>query len=88
MVGYSFEEFIAEEKHNKLVLAIGNTIVDNDYTIRQAAANLCISKTTAHSYIHKDLKALNSDLYDEVKTILNKHKKNRVNQMNKARRFK
>lgn len=88
MVGFSFEQFLKEEAHREKVITIANSIVDNNYTIRQVAANVCLGKSTVHTYIHRDLKQLNPDLYIQVKTILNKHKKDRVNRMNIARRFK
>jgi len=45
-------------------------IVDNNSTIRKAAQNFGISKTTMHTHVTKKLKQLDLELYKEVRVVL------------------
>lgn len=50
-------------------------IVTYNQSIRVVAENWGIAKTTLYNFIKRDLPYLDSQLYDEIKEKLNKHKK-------------
>lgn len=52
---------------------IASYILLHHSTIRQAAEAYCISKSTAHYYIHRFLSKLDKIQYDEVCTVLNEN---------------
>ena len=52
-------------------------IVDNHTTVRAAATNFGISKSTVHKDVTQVLKTANKSLYLDVKSVLEKNKKER-----------
>ena len=56
---------------------LGQYVIENSATVRQAAQYYGISKSTVHKDITVKLKYINKSLYKQVKTILNKNKSER-----------
>ena len=56
---------------------LGQYIVEHGTTVRQTAANFCVSKSTVHKDVTERLKKLNSALYAEVARVLEKNKAER-----------
>ena len=56
---------------------LGKFIVENNATVRSAAQQFGISKSTVHQDITTKLEKANKALYDEVKTVLDKNKQER-----------
>ena len=52
-------------------------IIDNNATVRQAAAIFGISKSTVHKDLISKLKYINPMLYSQVKVVLEKNKAER-----------
>ena len=52
-------------------------IIENNATVRAAAKEFSISKSTVHKDVSERLKKLNPHLYSQVKTVLEKNKKER-----------
>lgn len=77
-------DWLEEEHKKETILEIAEYIIDNDATVRNASDNLLIPKTTIHRYMVKELKHLNIELYDQVRTIFNRHYKERVPRMIKS----
>lgn len=50
-------------------------IVTYNQSIRVVAENYGLCKSSLHNFIKHDLPYLDSQLHDEVKVVLNKHKK-------------
>lgn len=50
--------------------ALGQYIVENDATIRQAAKEFLYSKSTVHIDVSKRLKSVDRRLYEQVKIVL------------------
>lgn len=56
---------------------IANFIIKNNSTVREAAKNFGISKSTVHKDITEKLLKVNRSLFLEVEKILDKNKKER-----------
>lgn len=61
----------------KRCISIGYYIVDTKCTVRQAAKEFGISKSTVHNDVTKRLSQINPLLYSEVKQILENNKAER-----------
>lgn len=48
-------------------------IVDYNWSLRRTAKEMCVSKTTLHTYIHKYLPYYDDDKWVQVKNRLNKN---------------
>lgn len=49
-------------------------LVEYNYSIRVSARDLCVSKSTLHRDVNNVLPHLSIELYDQVRTILKKHR--------------
>ncbi|MGN0613151.1 MAG: sporulation transcriptional regulator SpoIIID [Porcipelethomonas sp.] len=56
---------------------LGQYIVENNATVRTAAKNFGISKSTVHKDVSERLMKIQPQLYSEVKKILEKNKRER-----------
>ncbi len=56
---------------------LGKYIVENNATVRAAARQFGISKSTVHQDITTKLEKTNASLYNEVKAVLDKNKQER-----------
>ena len=52
-------------------------IIENNATVRQAAAKFGISKSTVHKDVTERLRKLGSPLYEQVVKVLNKNRSER-----------
>ncbi len=52
-------------------------IIVNNTTVREAAKEFCVSKSTVHKDVGTRLKEINKPLYRKVKTVLEKNKSER-----------
>ena len=59
------------------VLELAHYIIENKSTVRAAAKEFNISKSTVHKDVTERLKTFNKSLYSEVKNILNTNKEQR-----------
>ena len=62
--------------HERAVI-LGQYIVKNNSTVRDAAKHFGISKSTVHQDVTKRLRAIDIILYYKVKKVLNKNKEER-----------
>lgn len=67
--------YLASGKERCVVLAL--YIIENNATVRAAAARFGISKSTVHKDVTQTLKAINKSLYLDVKSVLAKNKEER-----------
>ena len=67
--------YIATDKERCVVL--GSYIVENNATVRRAAQRYGVSKSTVHKDVTHTLKGVNRQLFEEVKKVLDKNKKER-----------
>lgn len=58
---------------DKIIIEMAKFMLENNYTVREAAKHLNISKTRLHDCMHKKLKYIDMDLFDEVQLMFNKH---------------
>ncbi len=58
-------------------LAIANYIIENKCTVRKAASQFGISKSTVHKDVSDRLKYTNMSLYNQVKEVLEVNKSER-----------
>ncbi|MBR4949309.1 MAG: sporulation transcriptional regulator SpoIIID [Clostridia bacterium] len=56
---------------------LGNYILDEKVTVRNAAKKFGISKSTVHKDITERLRKINPPLYNEVRKVLDKNKSER-----------
>ena len=56
---------------------LGTYIVENHATVRVAAQQFNVSKSTVHKDVTQVLKRVNAALYEQVQEILNKNKNER-----------
>ena len=52
-------------------------MIDTGATVRDAAKKFLISKSTVHKDVTERLKHLNEDVYEQVRTVLDKNKQER-----------
>lgn len=64
---------IVEER----AIELGEYIVENKTTVRQAAKKFGVSKSTVHTDVSLRLKSLNPHLYNEVRAVLDVNKAQR-----------
>lgn len=62
------------ESNQERCITLGLYIVENNATVRAAARQFGISKSTVHQDITTKLEKTNLTLYNEVKAVLNKNK--------------
>ena len=67
---------------------LGNYIIENNATVREAAAWFGISKSTVHKDVTEKLKRSNFVLYNQVKEVLDKNKAERHLRGGEATRIK
>lgn len=65
------------DSNQERCVILGKFIVENNATVRSAARQFGISKSTVHQDITVKLEKTNKALYDEVKTVLEKNKQER-----------
>ena len=58
-------------------MEIARYIIENNTTVRQAAKQFGISKSTVHKDVTERLKHIDKDLYEEVREVLNQNKAER-----------
>ena len=58
-------------------IALANYIIENKCTVRKAAKQFGISKSTVHKDVSERLKYSNMNLYDQVKEVLEINKQER-----------
>ena len=58
-------------------VVLGLYIVENNTTVRMAATRYGISKSTVHKDVTQTLRHVNKSLYLDVKSVLEKNKKER-----------
>ena len=63
-------------------------LIERDATVRAVAYAFSVSKSTVHKDITEKLKRINPDLYDSVRTILEKNKSERHLRGGEATRIK
>ncbi len=66
----------APNKDERCVM-LGHYIVENNATVRAAARQFGISKSTVHQDITEKLEKVNKPLHDEVKAVLDRNKQER-----------
>ena len=67
--------YISAEKERCVLLA--NYLIENDCTVRVAAARSGVSKSTVHKDVTQVLPHVNKALYAHVKEVLDKNKRER-----------
>ncbi len=65
------------EGNQERCVILGKYIVENNATVRAAARQFGISKSTVHQDITTKLEKTNASLYNEVKAVLDKNKQER-----------
>ena len=65
------------ETNQERCVILGHYIVENNATVRAAAKQFGISKSTVHQDITTKLEQVNRQLHDEVKAVLDKNKQER-----------
>ena len=66
-----------QEYIEKRVLEISNYIIQSGATVRQAAAQFGVSKSTVHKDLTERLPELNKELFEKVKVVLDNNKAER-----------
>ena len=69
------------------VVKVANYIAKNKSTVRNAAKNFGISKSTVHKDVSERLRKINQNLYIEVKKVMNKNKEIRHIRGGQATKF-
>ncbi|MCM1164900.1 MAG: sporulation transcriptional regulator SpoIIID [Lachnospiraceae bacterium] len=65
------------DSNRERCVILGKFIVENNATVRAAARQFGISKSTVHQDITVKLEKANKALYEEVKSVLDKNKQER-----------
>ena len=56
---------------------LGLFMIENNSTVRAAAAHFCVSKSTVHKDLTERLQEIDIDLYEQVRDILEQNKAER-----------
>ena len=64
-------------KGNERCLVLGEYLVEHQSTVRSVAQIFGVSKSTVHKDVTQTLKNINRSLYIDVKSVLEKNKKER-----------
>ena len=67
--------YLSSSKERSVILAL--YIIENNATVRATASRFGISKSTVHKDVTQTLKNINRSLYLDVKSVLEKNKKER-----------
>ncbi len=67
--------YISSEKERCVLLA--NYLIENNATVRSAAARFGVSKSTVHKDVTQTLRRINPTLYREVQRVLEVNKQER-----------
>lgn len=67
---------------NELILTVATYIKTTDKSIREVATDFGLAKSTVHDLITKSLISINPQLAEEVKTILQEHRRSFNNKRN------
>ena len=67
--------YLSSGKERSVALAL--YIIENNATVRATASRFGISKSTVHKDVTQTLKNINRSLYLDVKSVLEKNKKER-----------
>lgn len=68
---------LVEESNQERCVILGHYIVENNATVRSAAKQFGISKSTVHQDITSKLEQVNRTLHTEVKQVLDRNKQER-----------
>ncbi len=68
---------LIEDSNQERCVILGHYIVENNATVRSAAKQFGISKSTVHQDITAKLERINRQLHDEVKLVLDRNKQER-----------
>lgn len=66
-----------ENSADERAILLAKYIIENSATVRCTAKVNCVSKSTVHSDVTKRLKKINGELYEQVRAVLEKNKKER-----------
>ncbi len=61
----------------KRAIELGRYIINNNATVRAAAAHFSVSKSTVHSDVTAKLKRIDPRLYQKVREVLDENKRQR-----------
>ena len=75
--------YIEEQKRIEKYMDAVRYMLDNDTSLRKAAENCMISKSTLHRFIHKELVHIDLSLFDDAIILLKKNKR----EVNNFKRF-
>lgn len=67
--------YLSSGKERSVILAL--YIIENNATVRATASRFGMSKSTVHKDVTQTLKNINRSLYLDVKSVLEKNKKER-----------
>lgn len=70
-------QICVKEKVEERAVILGEYIIENKATVRKAAQKFGVSKSTVHKDVSERLKYINTQLYKEVKNILETNKSQR-----------
>lgn len=70
-------EKVMDEELTLRVLRLGRYIAENDATVRRAAKEFGISKSTVHKDVAERLEYINKPLFRRVRKVLDKNKEER-----------
>lgn len=60
--------------YDRMIIGIAYYILESRCTVRQCAEVFGVSKSAVHSYMSKNLKYIDIDLYDDVRKVLDYNK--------------
>ena len=64
-------------EHEERAKALGEYIVKNKATVREAAKHFSVSKSTVHTDVAYRLRSIDGELWDSVRAILQENKQTR-----------
>lgn len=70
-------DLYAMTPHELFIVRCMIELLDNNWTLREAAKNLVVSKSTLHRWIHDDVRHISTELYDRLLTLMRNHRNRR-----------
>lgn len=66
-----------DRARNERCVLLAEYLIEQNSTVRQAAAHFCVSKSTVHKDVSVRLQEIDTSLYEQAKRVLDQNKSER-----------
>lgn len=73
-----YEKHLEKQMHEQFALQAADYMIEDDMSIRQIAANMCLPATRVYKYLINQLKHIDYNKYRKCREIMKLHRWNRA----------